>query len=508
MFFIHKDKIGEFQDRCVIALFLDYHRDVIFVEYLGPFHFRGIFDHLEQDIYIFNVPKRNNLEMDKGVVFKYRGRNSGRAFTYVRISEKFVEEYVQFKENPYHYLCKNFGEKQWERTYPLLIKSDDVWGIVKEYDKIESGKESRYSEPNPEENRVIERSEEKNYFKYKPDPVNCNQALYDKYVKDPTLDEVKDLGYFLSALEGTLAFTKPEWLNDPFDSDCLIPIKSHFPSLLKSAISGTKYRGAGSVEELGEGKIESWWNDIPDEDKQRIIDAFERAADRIADKNIEDLDVQLSIIPDYLTGTIVDALRGLFAETRKGISDKQMLTIVFVFAKIRYNMINIKNEFRILSLAKSPFKILMWGYYCNSGKGICLEHKMESIHNAIETSADVAKYKATICIYGNIKYSEDRPKYDPVVGKRIDNMLEYIVKCVFTKFMDWSHEDEFRYVLMGGDVVDSKAICVGSDLEKCYFGVKKDEVELYKILDKNGAWPAHNRVQIKKHHSEYRFVEK
>ena len=53
---------------------------------------------------------------------------------------------------------------------------------------------------------------------------------------------------------------------------------------------------------------------------------------------------------------------------------------------------------------RNPKDILMWGYYGESGNGVCVGHTFDDI---ISSTSSV--YKGII-LYGNIKYSNNRPK--------------------------------------------------------------------------------------------------
>ena len=177
---------------------------------------------------------------------------------------------------------------------------------------------------------------------------------------------------------------------------------------------------------------------------------------------------------------------------------------------MRNRLVNLKNEFRILSLAHSEKDILMWGYYGNSGQGVCLRHKQNDIRNGIIKSKDAKKYHADFCIYGEMNYTAEKPKFNPTSGVGVDGILEYIIECVFTKYNIWEHEKEYRYVLMGRDVKDSGAICIKSNLEHRFMGVKYNDVQLYKEMDRTNTWPDRNKDvdYLVKHSTKYELITK
>ncbi|MBR5638060.1 MAG: DUF2971 domain-containing protein [Pseudobutyrivibrio sp.] len=475
MFFINKNNITDFQNRCLVALFLDYHNEIEFDEYVEKNHIKGFVKGKDnpntlQDIYIFNVPPFNPQKEDRGIVYKYRGRRTDRNFEYIGISGEFIEQYVLFYNNPYDYICRYFKENNWAERYNTLLVSDK-----------------------PE--KMIEDSDIKRFYKYKSDPTNIEPGTYLAYKKGSSTVPSR-VNHFMDEIGGTLPFTKPEWLNDPFDCDCEIPFFEVFPSVISAAIKGTKY-SAGAVTPIDESRLKMWWDFFDVKDKEHIIEVF---------KNL------VSNEPIGENSEAIEIIKELYAECKKGrmLTDEKAKAILVRFCSIRDRLYNLKNEFRILSLAQTETDILMWAYYANSGQGVCLCHKPGSIHRGIENSTDVATYKADFCIYGEIDYADEKPIFQPSSSNSIDGILEFIVECVFTKSEIWKHEDEYRYVLMGSRVKDSKAICIQSDLERRIMGVKYDEVDFYKDLDNLGGWPDGN-VNVDylvKHPTKYELIKK
>ena len=475
MFFINKDKISEFQNRCVIALFLDYHTDVSFCEYVEKNHFRGYKNNskLLQEFYIFNVPKFSKTEADSGIVYKYKGRKTNREFTYLDFNKGFILEYVKFRNNPYDYICNYFVSRKWEQNYEKLLVSD-----------IDAMNKMSYSGAGL-------------LVKYKSDPIGIPKGAYGMYLNDK--DSVPDnVRYFMNALNGELAFTKPEWLNDPFDCDCEIPLKKTFPNIIRGAMQGTKYRKY-AVSEIEENQLSKWWNELKDNEKDHIISVFSK----IPESPGENIDNDA----EYEEGKriIINLYRNY---KNQEIDENKAATIIERYCSMRNRIGNLKNEFRILSLAYNEKDILMWGYYGNSGQGICIRHKIDDICKGIKESKDAEKCSAHFCIYGEIDYEEQKPQFLPTSQTGVDGVLEYIVACVFTKNEKWKHEKEFRYVLMGKDVKTSGAICIQSKLEHRFMGVKYADVNFYKELDEKNAWPDENDNvdYLEKHTTKYELI--
>ena len=475
MFFINKDNIIDFQNRCVIALFLDFHADVIFEEYVEKNHFKGrlLGDNQIEDIYLFYVPQFVEGKEDRGIVYKYRGAKTKRKFRYIAISNEYIEEYVEFKNNPYDYICQFFIQKKWDKKYNKLLVSDSI--------KIDV---------NSKESDLL-------LVKYKSDPANLTEKDYRKLLdeKEAMPDRLK---YFMNALDGELAFTKPEWLNDPFDCDCEIPIMDIFPSMLRGAMLATRYN-ADATSAIDEHKLLNWWDGVLPEIKKEIISDFDNLAFLPKDDVVK---------YENKARNIIEELYKNYQNMNIGVEKSNL--ILQRYCSMRNRLVNLKNEFRILSLAHSEKDILMWGYYGNSGQGVCLRHKQNDIRNGIIESEDAKTFHADFCIYGNMDYSSQKPTFNPTSGVGVDGILEYIIKCVFTKYEIWEHEKEYRYVLIGRDVKDSGAICIKSNIEHRFMGVKYDDVRLYKEMDRRKAWPDGNKNvdYLMKHSTEYKLDTK
>ncbi len=497
MFFLEKSQVEDFQYRLVIAMFLDTVKgDVEITKYIGKNHFKGIVHNtldiqnavikkygaplipdIEQDIYIFNVPDKVPEEGDKGVVFKYMGKPSKRNFTFISIPYSFIDEYKEFSSNPYQFICDNFSRSQWDIRYPNLLYSDTkgVEIILRE---------NGYTE---------------GFFKYKPDP-NFSDAIYKRYLENPNGDDcdVSNIRYFIDGLKGTLAFTRPEKLNDPFDCDCEIPYSIAFPNLLALAKDNTKYNPK-SIEKLSNNHIERWWKELSEYERTNITDLFNKYADNKVDKKAASSEIERALA------------KLLFNEkTGKPLDQKQIAGLLQKYTEIRKNLLNMKDDFRILSLTNTPRDILMWGYYGNCDRGVCLNHTVEDLNNGIKNSANAQDCGAGICIYGHMNYEPEKPIYNKKSGEwDVKNIMSFVVDCVFTKYEAWRHENEFRYVLLGGNTRTTNAICINSLLNKCYLGVNAKKVDFYKRLDTDSAWPIEQTklIQLKKHDTEYRIID-
>ena len=63
---------------------------------------------------------------------------------------------------------------------------------------------------------------------------------------------------------------------------------------------------------------------------------------------------------------------------------------------------------------------------------------------------------------------------------------------------------------MRRDVKDSGAICIKSNLEHRFMGVKYNDVQLYKEMDRTNTWPDRNKDvdYLVKHSTKYELITK
>jgi len=292
-----------------------------------------------------------------------------------------------------------------------------------------------------------------------------------KYKSNPINEDEESMNLFHDFIQGKLTFVNPIGVNDPFDCDCEIPIADTLQLLLYKAILKTKY-GTMSAPKVSLELITNAINSILKENQD--ID------------NVSDWEIQKILYTIYNKDE----------KKEKKVNDEKINLIVDYYRSMVNQVFNLKNEFRILCMANNPKDILMWGYYGNSGKGICCQHYGADIEKAISERKD------KICIYGKVKYpdSNQKPQLPLSTADMADNIFQFIVEYTFTKYERWKHEDEFRYVLIGEKFI-SDYITIDSKVEKYYLGCKNDEVELYKKI----SWTK-NPYKLQKHPKEYELI--
>lgn len=401
MFFVKKEEVSDFQDRCAVAVFLKLYPQIHFMQYVGKNHFVGEFGNYGVGhIYLFNTP---NKEDPYGTVFRSKNYKSRKGFNYEVFNEEFLHEYRLFADNPFDYIQNHFFREEWEARYEGLFVST------------------------PPEDKGID-------------------ILY-KYKSDPNDKDEKSVKIFRDFVNGKLTFVNPSTCNDPFDCECEIPLHDAIPVILYKAMQKTKY--SDSVVKV-----------IPIEKITEIAESYHN-------ENGDSHEVNRALFED-----LIDLIY-----QKEPLPDKKKELVIDYCIKMSSQVCNLKNNFRILCLARDPHDILMWGYYGDSGKGICCGHRAQDINNGI-----LAKYN-NICVYGDIYYplTDKRPKFHVKSVDIADDIMSFIIECTFTKYHNWQHEKEFRYVLMGEDF-GSDYITIDSKTECIYLGCKNNEVPFYKLM--------------------------
>lgn len=497
VFFLHKSKASEFQNKCLIAIFLDIHTNVRFLKYLGENKFLSIFEEKETVIYLFETPEKG---AKSGYVFRTKNAKTNKNYQYVLMKEEFLEEYKKFRENVYEYIMNHFFSS-WGKYHGNLFETEF--------------------------------------------PEDCNDFKYKKYSAEN--DEYPS-NYFVEFLNGSLVFSNPKTFNDPFDCDCELLDLDSKVNLLWNALNYLKYTGYGSLiiskesirKALRIFKLELTSKnfnlfidmlvliDLLDKLK-KDVNKFEK---RMKTKDEQKINDQLKEIIDKTEAKINENFPVLEARTHLNkLQDKIFIVIkenenifkkdieknIFEIIKkynqiaessinhwfIKYEMLemqvkNLKEDFRVLCTGNKFDDILMWGYYCNGGEGVCCEYTRSNILKSI-----ARERRNCICIYGDIEYSDIKPQYTFSERHAANNIIQFIIDCLFTKFTGWKHENEFRYVLLE-KTFSNDFISVTSDVKNYYVGCKLDDKWTNSYLSTKGK----KVIYLKKSRKEYKLIPK
>lgn len=102
----------------------------------------------------------------------------------------------------------------------------------------------------------------------------------------------------------------------------------------------------------------------------------------------------------------------------------------------------LKDEFRVLCTTDRYDNILMWSYYGEDHRGFCYSYRKSEILSSL------AENYSGICFYGYVKYEPKRPKYK-YIKRGLEDLsnIKHLLNCLFTKYENWKHEEEFRFII-------------------------------------------------------------
>lgn len=94
------------------------------------------------------------------------------------------------------------------------------------------------------------------------------------------------------------------------------------------------------------------------------------------------------------------------------------------------------DDFGICCFAKNPLNPLMWAYYADSHRGMCLGFEFPDVDEG---------YLAGKSIY-EVQYADEPLIFDLLMLKDRSSILKKLIPFVTTKHEIWRHEAEWRYV--------------------------------------------------------------
>lgn len=135
---------------------------------------------------------------------------------------------------------------------------------------------------------------------------------------------------------------------------------------------------------------------------------------------------------------------------------------------------DMSDYFRILCLTPEYKNILMWSYYANEHKGYCFEYSKHSIIEQI-CGLDING----LCIIGKVYYKNKRPATRSSLDKLSYSELIFYINASFTKYDKWSHEKEYRFVLLSEDLLSKEDhIDISVKIEMIYSGCRCSKPEV------------------------------
>lgn len=152
--------------------------------------------------------------------------------------------------------------------------------------------------------------------------------------------------------------------------------------------------------------------------------------------------------------------------------------------------------FRILCVTFSYREILMWSYYGSNHEGYCLEYKEQDVLDIIlKLDFD------GLCIVGDVEYKDKRPKQKSKLNSISITELNFYVQAAFTKYTEWNHEKEYRYVLLS-DSFEGKEPYIEKNItiQKVIAGCRNNDCD---VKDSNGNIKSH--IKLSKDSQNYKL---
>lgn len=128
-----------------------------------------------------------------------------------------------------------------------------------------------------------------------------------------------------------------------------------------------------------------------------------------------------------------------------------------------------------LSKTKTLYK-----YYAQDHKGYCFEFDYDDIVR------EIRQLKINgICIIGTVDYNKKRPPQKSKINTFSYTDLKFYIKATFTKYEEWKHEREYRFVLISKDYSfgepfqTNEFITMDIPIKKIFRGVNGSPAPIY-----------------------------
>ncbi len=125
----------------------------------------------------------------------------------------------------------------------------------------------------------------------------------------------------------------------------------------------------------------------------------------------------------------------------------------------------------------------MWAQYASNNEGCCLVLNKEKIDIAINNLKSEKNY---FSINKKILYENQIPEIEYFVEKDIEEFVKSNIEYfLFTKFIDWQNEHEYRYVIYENRTEMQKDILLSIEdaIEGVYFGHKFPQILKEKVME-------------------------
>ncbi|MBF4800255.1 DUF2971 domain-containing protein [Aeromonas hydrophila] len=101
----------------------------------------------------------------------------------------------------------------------------------------------------------------------------------------------------------------------------------------------------------------------------------------------------------------------------------------------------------IVSLTETPRSVLMWSYYANEHKGICIGYKTSYLekNKNIQHDSFPTEWTPVKVNYDNYRYNKYTDEFNGLSDRELKKAV--FKKALLTKNESWSHEKEFRSIV-------------------------------------------------------------
>lgn len=155
---------------------------------------------------------------------------------------------------------------------------------------------------------------------------------------------------------------------------------------------------------------------------------------------------------------------------------------------------DMSERFRILCLTHKYNNILMWSYYSQNHEGYCFGY---SVGNLIDSIKQISI--SGICIYGELYYTLTRPSQRSRRDQFSFSDMKFYIDATFTKYSEWSHEDECRFVILSEEH-NEDYININVNIESIYEGCKGNNSPIF-----NSQEEQLETIQLSMDESEYKL---
>ncbi len=142
---------------------------------------------------------------------------------------------------------------------------------------------------------------------------------------------------------------------------------------------------------------------------------------------------------------------------------------------------SMEHVFKVLCLTECHRNILMWSYYADNHKGYCFAYDYDDIMEGIR-SLDING----ICIAGEVQYKKKRPEQKAPQDKFSYTDILFYIEAAFTKYEEWKHEKEYRFVILSdGGLKSVDFVSMQITPRKVYEGVAGDKASVKDSKDRS-----------------------